>query len=408
MKILQHLKHHAYKAYAVAVTPLWKFIPYQEPEVIEGDATLHQLAQRYADQGAKKTVVITDEVIKSLGLIDDLIASLEQQGIDIAVFSDVPTDPPFSTINKGMEACWAHNFDSMIALGGGSVMDAAKIINVAAAHNLEPRKLAGLFKIRRKGKLFACIPTTAGTGSEVTLISVITDPDEQKKYPIADSCLVPDYAVLAAELTTGLPAPITAATGADALTHAIEALCSRYARPATDQLALQAIRLGFEALPKVVTDGENLSARADMLKASYLAGIAFTQANVGWVHAIAHQFGGLYHTPHGLANGILLADMMDVYLPHIPTVLARMGREIGVATEGDSDEEAAKRFNAALHSLMQEIGIPKTVAGLKKEDLPAIAKRAIDETYQTPFGVPYYFEDQSSLESFLEKYLPAD
>ena len=226
------------------------------------------------------------------------------------VFDDVTPDAPIPVIERGIERYRTAGCDAIVAFGGGSVMDAAKAIGLAAANHKHPRELVGYFSGRHAPPPIYAVPTTAGTGSEVTVAAVISDPEHHRKLVIADTRIVPRMAALDPCLMTGLPPAITAATGMDALTHAVEAYIGHWGTAFSDRMALSAVGMIYKNLPLAFADGQDLAAREKMALASTYAGLAFTRANVGNVHAIAHQLGGLYHTPHGLANAIMLAPVL--------------------------------------------------------------------------------------------------
>ena len=249
-------------------------------------------------------------------------------------------------------------------------MDASKAIAVAVANPKPLRDLAGYFKgLRSPVKIYA-VPTTAGTGSEVTVAAVISDPEAGKKMVIVDPRLVPKMAALDPSLMTGLPPHVTAATGIDALTHAIEAFVGNWTTPYSDGMALSAVGLIFENLRTAYRDGMNLEAREKMALASTYAGFAFTRANVGYVHAIAHQFGGKYHTPHGLANAIMLPYVLRYSLPAITGRLALLAVRAKVGSEDESPEGLAKKFLDAVDQLNADLGIPTSLAALREADIP--------------------------------------
>ena len=389
------------KAYATIAKYVFKNIPYRPPEVIGRK----KFMQYFKSANLKRTVLITDEVLFSLGLHESIVKELEEEGNQVAIFKEVEADPCFETVEKGIEFCKAHNFDSMIALGGGSVLDASKVINPAATHARNPMIFKGMFKVLRKGKLFAAIPTTAGTGSEMTVVSVITDRNKQTKETVIDPKILPDYAVLIPELLTGLPRSISAQTGIDAFSHAFEAYASRYATSITDEKAELAIKMIFENLAVSVEEGQDIQYRLKMLEASNIAGQAFTQTSVGWVHAITHQIGAIYHLPHGMMIGMVICDIVAYYIDVIPHRLARLGRIIGVAHEHETETQAAEAFLKALEQLVGRLGIERSHPAIKQEDLPLLAKRAFDETLTQPYGVPKYFASEKDLEVFLERFI---
>jgi alcohol dehydrogenase len=261
--------------------------------------------------------------------------------------------------------------------------------------------VVGVFKIRKRGKLFACVPTTAGTGSEVTIAAVVSDKKNNTKKPCIDTCLVPEYAVLAPELMRKLPAPIVAATGIDALTHAVEAYIGNRNTHYTNQISIDAIDLIFTNLVKAYSEPDNMEAKSNMLEASHLAGLAFTRAGVGWVHAIAHQVGSYYHTPHGLANAIILPTILEFYLPVAGKKMADMARAAGLLKGDESEEEAARAFLDGVKALNKTLNIPEKIEGLLDADIPAIAIAAQKEVYTTPYPVPRYFQSEDELEALI-------
>jgi alcohol dehydrogenase class IV len=264
--------------------------------------------------------------------------------------------------------------------------------------------LAGYLKgLRTPVKIYA-VPTTAGTGSEVTVAAVISDPMTHKKLVIVDPRMVPKMAALDPTLMTGLPPHITAATGIDALTHAIEAFVGNWTTPYSDGMALSAVSLIFENLRTAYTHGKNLEARENMSLASTYAGFAFTRANVGYVHAIAHQFGGLYHTPHGLANAIMLPFVLKYSHPAIVDRLALLAVAAKVGTDDEAEDVLAQKFLDAVDQLNRDLGIPTCLDALKEADIPALAKAACWEAH-TGYPVPRYMS-QEVCEDLIRKALP--
>ncbi|MDH5332216.1 MAG: iron-containing alcohol dehydrogenase, partial [Aquincola sp.] len=286
----------AIKRAAGAVTRL---VPIPQPFVLVGPGSAARLGQAIADFGHRRLLLVTDTVITRLGLMAPLTEALREAGTPFVVFDAITPDAPIPVIEEGLELYLAEGCDAIVAFGGGSVMDAAKVIALAAANHKRPRELAGYFRGLHGPAPIYAVPTTAGTGSEVTVAAIISDPGLGRKYMVADTRIVPDMAALDPTLMIGLPAAVTAATGMDALTHAIEAFISEWATPYTDRMALAAASMIWQHLPRVVRDGSDLVSREKMALASTYAGLAFTRANVGNVHAIAHQLGGRYHVPHG-------------------------------------------------------------------------------------------------------------
>lgn len=257
-------------------------------------------------------------------------------------------------------------------------MDCAK---VTGARIVKPKKsvsqMAGLMKIRKELPPLYTVPTTAGTGSETTVAAVVTDSSTHLKYAVSDLCLIPKYAVLDPELTCGLPKNLTAITGMDALTHAVEAYTNKYSSKESRKYALDAVKLIFENLKKAYDNGKNIEVRENMLKASYYAGVAFTRSYVGYVHAIAHAVGGLYGVPHGMANAVILPVVLEAYGEAIYKNLAELADATSVP--GKTQMEKAKNFILSIRKMNQSMEIPDKLDSIKKEDIPEIINRAMKE-----------------------------
>ncbi len=381
-----------------------RFIPIPQPTLLVGPGSSGRLGQAIAGFGHDKILIVTDSIISKLGLLNDLTDALKAGGAQFVVFDEITPDAPIPLIEKGIDFYKEHDCDAIVAFGGGSSMDASKAIAVAVANPKPLRQLAGYFKgLRSPVKIYA-VPTTAGTGSEVTVAAVISDPETHKKLVIVDPRMVPKMAALDPTLMTGLPPHITAATGIDALTHAIEAFVGNWTTDYSDGMALSAVGLIFENLRVAYNDGKNLAAREKMALASTYAGFAFTRANVGYVHAIAHQFGGLYHTPHGLANAIMLPYVLKYSSPAITGRLAQLALRARVGTEAESEDELAQKFLDAVDQLNRDLGIPTYLAALKESDIPELAKAACHEAH-TGYPVPRYMT-QEVCEGIIRQALP--
>jgi alcohol dehydrogenase len=381
-----------------------RFIPIPQPTLLVGPGSSGRLGQAIAGFGHNKILIVTDSIISKLGLLKDLTDALTAGGASFVVFDEITPDAPIPLIEKGIDFYKEHDCDAIVAFGGGSSMDASKAIAVAVANPKPLRQLAGYFKgLRSPVKIYA-VPTTAGTGSEVTVAAVISDPETHKKLVIVDPRMVPKMAALDPTLMTGLPPHITAATGIDALTHAIEAFVGNWTTDYSDGMALSAVGLIFENLRVAYNDGKNLAAREKMALASTYAGFAFTRANVGYVHAIAHQFGGLYHTPHGLANAIMLPYVLKYSSPAITGRLAQLALRARVGTEAESEDELAQKFLDAVDQLNRDLGIPTYLAALKESDVPELAKAACHEAH-TGYPVPRYMT-QEVCEGIIRQALP--
>ncbi|MBL8329828.1 MAG: iron-containing alcohol dehydrogenase [Rubrivivax sp.] len=382
-----------------------RFLPIPQPTLLVGPGSAARMGQAIAGFGHSRILIVTDGIISKLGLLQSLTDALTAGGASFVVFDEITPDAPIPLIERGIAFFREHDCDAIVAFGGGSSMDASKAIAVSIANPNKPlRALAGYFKGLNSPVRIYAVPTTAGTGSEVTVAAVISDPERHSKLVIVDTRIVPKMAALDPTLMTGLPPPVTAATGIDALTHAVESYVGHWATPTTDGLALSAIGLIFENLPIAYREGSNLQAREKMSLASTYAGLAFTRANVGYVHAIAHQFGGRYHTPHGLANAIMLPHVLEFSMPEIVDRMAQMALRAKVADEGDDDDTAAQKFLDAVIAMNQALGIPTQLAALKEADIPALAKAACKEA-ETGYPVPRYMT-HDQCEAIIRKVLP--
>jgi alcohol dehydrogenase class IV len=352
-------------------------LPIPQPLLLVGAGSAARLGEAIAGFAHRRLLLVTDASIVRLGLAEPLVDALRAARVGHVVFDAVLPDAPIPVIEDGVALFRAENCDGIVAFGGGSVIDTAKVIGLAAANRKPARELAGYFRgLRGPGPIYA-VPTTAGTGSEVTVAAVISDPDGAKKYTVADTRIVPEMAALDPLVMAALPPDITAATGMDALTHAVEAYIGGWATSYTDRVARAAVATIWQQLPRAWRDGSDLEAREKMALASTWAGLAFTRANVGNVHALAHQLGGRYHVPHGLANAILLPGVLRFSLPQAAPRLAQLARHVGL--EGADDRALAARFVDALAELAEGIGIARTVAALREKDIASLALAACDE-----------------------------
>lgn len=359
-------------------------LPWPKPELLRGENSIEQLPAFIRGKNIQRLLLIADKGVVSLGLADGLIAGLDREGIRYALYDGTVPNPTISNVEEAFSLYKANYCEAIVALGGGSVMDCAKGVGARAARpDKSIRQMQGILGIRRKIPPLFAIPTTAGTGSEATLAAVISDPRSHEKFQVDDNVLIPRYAVLDPLLTVGLPKQITSTTGMDALTHAVEAYIGKSNTRETRQMAKQATRLIFENLYTAYSDGANLQARENMLNASFYAGVAFTRAYVGNVHALAHTLGGFYGTPHGLANAVLLAPVLEAYGKPTHKRLAELADETGLSAAGDSHARKAEKFIAAIRDLNRRMEIPETLE-IKPGDIPQMAKRAWKE------AVPLY------------------
>lgn len=374
MNIFKKLYCRIYQGVFRLILPI---LPYREPKILKDNEEIVALLK---EKKIDKVMLVTDKTLKSIGLTKSLEESLTFSNIKTVVFSDVVANPTTQNVEDGVKLYREEGCNGLIAFGGGSSMDCAKAIG---ARVVKPKKslskMKGLLKICKKLPLLVAIPTTAGTGSETTLASVITDSVTRHKYAINDFSLIPHYAMLNATLTQNLPQFVTATTGMDALTHAVEAYIGRSTTKDTRKNALNATKLIFENLYEAYLHGENLEARQNMLIASYRAGLAFTKSYVGYVHAIAHSLGGKYNVAHGFANAVILPIMLKKYGKSVYKKLYKMALYVGLIDETVGIEEGAHFFIEKIEELNKKMNIGTTIKELKKEDIEELAKTAEKE-----------------------------
>lgn len=355
-----------------------QFMDWSEPRLLEGAGSVLKLPEFIKSKGVTRVLVVTDQGLMKLHLLDPLFDKLKQAGVDYFIYDGVQPNPTIPNIEAARQVYLENECQGVIAFGGGSPMDCAK---AAAARIVRPnktvRQMRGQLKVMKKLPPFFAVPTTAGTGSETTVAAVVTDPETHEKNAINDPCLRPKYAVLDPELTVGLPQHITSTTGIDALTHAVEAYIGRSNTKDTIRQAETAVKLIFENLETCYQDGHNLEARANMLKASFYAGMAFTRAYVGYVHAIAHNLGGLYGVPHGLANAVILPYVLEYYGDAAAVPLAKLADLVGLA--GRNESEKASAFIEAIKTMNRNMNIPDHFDMIQEKDIPVLVQRALKE-----------------------------
>ncbi len=381
------------------------FVPDAKPTVLSGEGSSIRLTDTVAHFGLKKVLIVTDTMLVKLGVIAPIAEALKEKGVEPVIFDGVEPDPSFDVVDAGLAQLKQNGCDGVLAIGGGSSIDAAKVMALAGSNDKSPRELEGKFVAKNPALPLFAIPTTAGTGSEVTVAAVITDKTDSSKKLVLDPKIVPLAAALDPKIMEGLPPHITAATGMDALTHAVEAYIATFASKETDAYAVAATRMIVNNLETAYSDGSNMVAREAMALGSFYAGLAFTKAFVGYVHAIAHQFGGQYHTPHGLANALVLPHILEFSKDKVADRLANLAVECGLgdATEGES--VLAQKFIDRVWEMNEAMGIPKTLDALESKDIPAIAKAALHEAHFT-YPVPKYM-DMHQCQAILTKLLPA-
>ena len=352
-------------------------LPYREPEIIGSCAELGKVVKK---EKIRSVLIVTDKGVVNFGLVKPVIEALEASGVRHCIYADTQPNPTVQNVEDALKVYKTNNCNALIAIGGGSSMDCAKAVGSRVVYPKRTvNQLGGPLKVWRKLPTLIAIPTTAGTGSETTLAAMITDPETHRKYAIMSFPIIPHYAVLDAALTYSLPPHLTASTGVDALTHAVEAYIGRSTTKETRRLALEATKLVFENVEKAYADGHDHQARENMLHAAYKAGISFSKSYVGYIHALAHSLGGKYGTPHGLANAVIMPYVLEAYGKPVYKKLHRLGIAAGVATKEDTPMTGAIKFINAVKELNARMNIPTTLPGIQKHDIDALAKHAEKE-----------------------------
>ena len=374
MNILKSVYCRTYQGVLRAALPV---LPYRRPTDLRG---VDSVAALLREKGMDRVLLITDKGIRGHGITGTLERILKAAHIECTVYDDTVANPTDVNVEEARQLYLDKGCQALIAFGGGSSIDCAKAVGARIAKPRQPlSKMEGILRVHKKLPLLIAIPTTAGTGSETTLAAVVTDSKTHHKYAITDFFLIPPYAVLDPEVTRSLPPFVTACTGMDALTHAVEAYIGRSTTRETRADATRAVELIFSNLERAFENGNDMDARANMLQASYLAGNAFSKSYVGYVHAVAHSLSGLYNVPHGLANAVLLPWVLEAYGSAVHKKLARLAVAAGVAEESDSDACAADAFIAAIRRLNDRFRIPDYIPELRREDIPELARNADHE-----------------------------
>lgn len=371
-------------------------LPYREPERF---SSIRELVRPLKEKKIRSVLLVTDAFLKSSGATEELENTLHQAGIHCAVFAQVRPNPTVQNVETALRVYHTRECQCLIAFGGGSAIDCAKAVGARVAYPKKSlNRMKGILRVWRKLPPLVAIPTTAGTGSEVTVTAVITDSATCHKYTMNNFTFIPRYAVHDPAVTYTLPPHLTATTGMDALTHAVEAYIGRSTTKETRRLAEETVKLVFENLENAYRDGHDHVARKNMLRAAYAAGVAFSKSYVGYIHAVAHSLGGQYNIPHGLANSVLMPYVLEVYGETAHKKLHALAVVAGVASRQDTPAEGAAKFIRAIRELNGRMGIPEKLTGIREEDIPAMAKHASREANPL-YPVPVLM-DAAELERF--------
>lgn len=346
-----------------------------------GEGSVNEVGSQLNNLGVKKPLLVTDEGLHSLGLSEQVANIVREAGLDIAIFPEAQPNPTDKNVADGVKVYEEESCDSIITLGGGSSHDAGKAIGIVAVNGGTIHDYEGVDKSEKPTVPLIAINTTAGTGSELTRFTIITDIKRKVKMAIVDKHITPAVSINDSSLMVGKPPALTAATGLDALTHAIEAYVSINATPITDALAIQTMKIVPKYLPRAVANGKDLEAREQMAYAQSLAGMAFNNAGLGYVHAIAHQMGGFYDLPHGVCNAILLPHVCKFNLIAKTERYAHIASYLGENIDGLSEYEAAQKGIKVIERLAVDLDIPSGFAemGAKEEDITILAENAMKD-----------------------------
>lgn len=388
------------KAQLQAIKMLTLMIPAPHPLVFAGPHSALNLCDNIHQMGMKKILIVTDAVLLGLGVIQPIQNKLQNMGIQVTLFSEVKPDPTYDVVEKAIALFKFSGSDSVLAVGGGSTIDTSKVLVLAAANDKKPQQLIGILKAKKSAFPLFVIPTTAGTGSEVTVAAVLSDNITHVKGLVIDPKVIPLATALDPVIMQGMPPAITADTGIDALTHAIESWVSEFANQETDFYARAAVKLIIGNLALAWSDGKNLAAREAMALGSHYAGLAMNKAGIGYVHALAHQLGTKYGIPHGRANAIILPHVLEFNRQTSEKRLAKLAREIEL-TQNSNDRQAADVMIKHIKDLLITLKIDTHVKGIQSQDFPDMIAAAFAEAHGI-YAVPKYM-NYADAEQILKK-----
>ncbi|PRA09599.1 MULTISPECIES: iron-containing alcohol dehydrogenase [unclassified Paenibacillus] len=373
---------------------------YVPPVNLMGRGCLQEAGQMIEQMGIRKALVVSDRQLIASGVAEQVLSILRKSGLDYVVYDEVQPNPTCQNVHDGLRVFQDHGCDAIISIGGGSPQDAAKGIGIVATNGGHIREYEGLHQSKHKSVPLVAVNTTAGTSSEVTINYVITDEERKVKMVMVDRNSLVSLSVNDPELMLSKPASLTAATGMDALTHAVEAMVTPGGFTVTSATAAAAVELIFEYLPRAVRDGSDLEAREHMTYACFLGGIAFNNAGLGYVHAMAHQLGGVYDLPHGVCNAMLLPYVEELNAKHVPGKFRHIAKAIGMDVKGRSDEECSDYVIEAIRQLSKEVGIPEKLSelGVKDPDVELLADNAMKDACAP--GNPYQPSKDEVMELF--------
>ncbi|MEK3659827.1 iron-containing alcohol dehydrogenase [Paenibacillus sp. FSL F4-0236] len=355
---------------------------YYVPSInIMGKGCLQEIGLYIQELNLKKALVVTDKFLMKSGIAGKLLTVLDEAGIEYAIYDEVKPNPTCKNVHDGVDYLKSQNCDYLVSIGGGSPQDTAKAIGILATNGGHIKEYEGVHKSKHKSLPIVAVNTTAGTSAEVTINYVITDEERKVKMVMVDKNSIATISVNDPELMVDKPAALTAATGMDALTHAIEALVTPGAYPVTDATALAAVEIIFANLARTVKNGHDIEAREQMVYAIFLGGLAFNNAGLGYVHAMAHQLGGVYDLPHGVCNAMLLPYVEEENAKYVPEKFRAIAKAMGLNVESQTDKECADFVIESIKALSKEVGIPSKLSelGVGEVDLDLLAENSMKD-----------------------------
>ncbi len=373
--------------------PIFGMVSIPTPITYIGEGKINEVAEILKMKGNKKVLIITDDFLLEIGLLNSMLDKIKEAGVEVSVYSGVKPDPTFAIVDEALAMC--SGCDAVVAVGGGSVIDTAKVVAAACSNNVSPKKLEGMLKVKKPLLDFICVPTTAGTGSEATIVAVISDTETHKKTTVVDPKLVPSIAILDPALTIGLPVPTTVFTTMDALTHALEAYISGFANAQTNGYAELTIKTIYENLRVVYENPQDMKARENLLVASLYAGMAFTQTYVGYVHAFSHNIGGKYGVAHGLANAVLLPHIMEFSKSECEEKFAKLSDLVGLSSAEDSQSVKCDKFVESLFEMNKSMEVPTRLDAFEKSGIEEMISAAFKEAHGT-YPVPKFLSREEA------------
>lgn len=391
------LAQYSHKAKMKVIKFVSVFGKPEKPTTFIGEKASIQMCGSIPAYGVSKLMLVTDKMLISLGMHEAVVAKLNELGISVVINDNVVPDPTIEVMEAGISLARKEGIDGVLAIGGGSSIDTAKVIAAAMTNDISVPEMEGIFKIKKPALPLFAIPTTAGTGAEASMGAIVSDPARGVKYTCADKNFVPKMAALDPLLTLGLPKAATAATGIDTLVHGIETYVSVLATDETKETAKLAIKGVFKHLKAAYDDGQDITAREGMLQAAFSGGYALNCCGTGYIHAFAHNLGSFYHVPHGQANAYTLVPVLKMIKAEITEDLARFAVLIGAGEEHEPDAILADKFIQACRDLIASVGIPETCAELLEKDHEAIWNNAQEEAMDI-MGVPSYLTREQGMQ----------